>query len=82
MAAEEEVRLTLRLPEAVRDRLVIKAKENGRSLNAEMVSRLERTIDEEDTYVNIYEYAGELEQRIEKIERKLWEHDEAIKMIR
>lgn len=71
MTTEEEVRLTLRLPAAIRDRLIDKAKENGRSLNAEMISRLERTILEEDEYVNIYEFTGELEKRIEWLEQEV-----------
>ncbi len=72
----DEVRLTLRLPTWVRDRLIDKGKENGRSLNAEIVSRLERTISEEDEYVNIYEYTGELGRKIEDLEYKvgvLWD---------
>jgi hypothetical protein len=72
----DEVRLTLRLPAGVRDRLLEKGKENGRSLNAEIVTRLERTITEEDTYVNIYEFTGELDERLEKMEERvgiLWD---------
>ncbi|RZS82070.1 Arc-like DNA binding dprotein [Phyllobacterium myrsinacearum] len=77
MAADiDEVRMTLRLPAGVRDRLLEKGKENGRSINAEIIARLERTISEEDEYVNIYEYAGELGQKIEDLEYKvgvLWD---------
>ncbi|WP_159598801.1 Arc family DNA-binding protein [Starkeya nomas] len=75
----DEVRLTLRLPIGVRDRLIEKGKASGRSLNAEIVTRLERTISEEDEYVNIYEYAGELEQRLEKLERLVGDHDEMLR---
>lgn len=34
----------VRLPEGMRERIAAKAKENNRSMNAEIVSRLERTL--------------------------------------
>ncbi|MEW9614279.1 Arc family DNA-binding protein [Shinella sp. S4-D37] len=75
----EEVRFTLRLPAALRDRLIHKGKENGRSLNAEIVSRLERAIIEEDSFdKSIYDFTGELEERLEKLERMVWDHDERL----
>ncbi len=64
----DEVRLTLRMPAGVRAHLTNMAKANGRSLNAEIVGRLERTITEETEYGNIYEFTGELDQRLEKLE--------------
>lgn len=77
--SSEEVRFTLRLPAALRDRLIDKGKENGRSLNAEIVSRLERAIIEEDSFdKSIYDFTGELEERLEKLERMVWDHDERL----
>lgn len=75
----DEVRLTLRLPIGVRDRLIEKGKASGRSLNAEIVTRLERTISEEDENVNIYEYVAEIERRLERIEQKVQDHDEELR---
>ncbi len=37
----------LRFPDGMRDALKVAASDNGRSLNAEIVARLQRTIDEE-----------------------------------
>ena len=47
MSDDEEVRLTLRLPAQLRDRLTREAQSSGRSLNGEMVHRLEKTLDDE-----------------------------------
>lgn len=40
-AGSGEVKFTLRMPESLRDRLAAKAKENGQSLNAFIIRRLE-----------------------------------------
>lgn len=81
--SSEEVRLTLRLPAALRDRLIEKGKENGRSLNAEIVSRLEKAITEEDTFdMSIYDITGALGERLEKLEQMVWDHDERLRRAR
>ena len=72
----DEVRLTLRLPEGLRDQLLEKAKVNGRSMNAEIVSRLELTVEKEGAHGNIYELAASLETRIEALEGKVFELSE------
>jgi hypothetical protein len=51
----DEVRLTLRIPARIRDKLTAKGKEHNRSLNAEIVMRLERSIDFEDEYGTLEE---------------------------
>jgi len=71
-----ETRITLRLPIVLRDALTAKANASGRSMNAEIVQRLERTILEEDQYGNIYDFTGELDRRLDEIEYKvgvLWD---------
>lgn len=45
-AADEEVRITLRLPALLRDRLATAATDSGRSMNGEIVLRLQGTFDE------------------------------------
>lgn len=46
--ASEDVQTNLRLPAALKDRLVASAAENNRSLSAEVASRLERSYSEMD----------------------------------
>lgn len=41
MADDEEIRITLRLPARLRDQLADKANENVRSMNGEIISRLD-----------------------------------------
>ncbi|MDX0849379.1 Arc family DNA-binding protein [Sinorhizobium medicae] len=68
----EEVRLTLRLPASLRDRLTKEASISGRSLNAEMVFRLEISADVERVLKD-FELAKERilsAQRIEEAQRK------------
>ncbi|WP_281502989.1 Arc family DNA-binding protein [Ancylobacter crimeensis] len=57
-------KVMLRLPDGMRDRLAEAARENGRSMNAEIVSRLEKSLDQFKT----------LEQLVEEVEqsRELW----------
>ncbi|WP_080582732.1 Arc family DNA-binding protein [Sinorhizobium fredii] len=64
---QEEVRLTLRLPAGLRDRLTWEASTSGRSLNGEMVYRLEKSLVDADQ-AEPAERVAELWQRIEKLE--------------
>lgn len=66
----DEIRLTLRLPAGLRDLLLDRGKENGRSLNAEIVSRLERSARETDEGSTV----SVLTDRIEKLERLVQDH--------
>lgn len=68
----EEVRLTLRLPASLRDKLSALSKESGRSLNAEIVSMLERSIGVEDTYGPLDVVIGEIWQAIEKLQEQVY----------
>lgn len=42
MAEEDEVRITLRLPKSLRDRIAASAERQGRSMNGEIVQALEQ----------------------------------------
>lgn len=44
----EDPQLKIRLPDGIRDRLKAEAERNKRSMNAEIVARLERTMREDD----------------------------------
>lgn len=68
MNSDEEVRLTLRLSAALRDRLAAEAAKSGRSMNGEMVYRLEKTITDTDLVSEHETQLAELWQRIDKLE--------------
>jgi len=68
----EEVRLTLRLPTALRDELAALSKEAGRSLNAEIVSILERSVKVESEYGPLDQVIGEIWQAIEKLQSEIY----------
>lgn len=68
MNSDEEVRLTLRLSAALRDRLSAEAAKSGRSMNGEMVYRLEKTITDTDLVSEHETQLAELWQRIDKLE--------------
>jgi predicted DNA-binding protein len=84
----DEIRLTLRLPTSLRDKLAVLSKQSGRSLNAEIVTHLERSIGVEETYGPIDEVIGEIWAAIEKLQEKVhplseeyhsrdpWNHDD------
>ena len=73
---DDEVRLTLRLPAKLRDRLTEQGKQNGRSLNAEIVSLLERTIGVEEAFGPLKDVVEEIWSAIEKLQTQVARHDE------
>ena len=75
---QDEVRLTLRLPASLRDKLLGMATNSGRSLNAEMVHRLEKSIVDQDKVAELEEQIAELWNRVDVIEGRVEDHDRAI----
>lgn len=70
-ASDEEVRLTLRLPASLRDRIAKEAEKSGRSMNGEMVYRLEKTIVDDDTIARHESEIIELYQKVDQLEANL-----------
>ncbi len=69
-------KVMLRLPPGMRDRIAVAARETGRSMNAEIVSRLEKSLDQFKTLEQLVaevEQSRELWGRVEELERKLRE---------
>ena len=58
----------LRLPPGMRDRIAKAAEENGRSMNAEFVSRIEKTLEDDES-------VAELWNKVERLEAAVAEHD-------
>lgn len=58
----------LRLPGDLRDRIDLESKRNHRSMNSEMVARLEDSLREQDS---LYQLISQIQQSIESIERRL-----------
>jgi len=75
---DDEVRFTLRLPGRLRDRLLERGKADGRSLNAEIVARLERSVGFEDEYGDLETVMREIWTDIDKIKAQIEEHDRQI----
>jgi tetrahydromethanopterin S-methyltransferase subunit G len=74
-------RITLRLPPDLHEKVRVAA--GDRSLNAEIIARLERSFDEDDTLQGhedrlqelerqIEELGGETDQRLDRIEDRVW----------
>lgn len=78
MSDNDEVRLTLRIPARLRDRLTAKGKEHSRSLNAEIVMRLERSIDFEDEYGSLEAVMMEVWKELDELKAKVEDHDRHI----
>jgi hypothetical protein len=64
-ATESADRFMLRMPPAVRQRLAAEAQKAGRSLNAEIVARLEKSLEQE----------SEVQQILDVHEERLDEHE-------
>ncbi len=66
--ADDETRITLRLPARLRDELTLAASKSGRSMNGEIIDRLVRSLNFEQEY-------GDFEQ----VMRSVWDDIEDIK---
>lgn len=76
--ARDDPHLRLRIPESLKDQVEASAKANNRSMNAEIISRLERSFDVDDGLVgletrvaNIEENETETYRRLEELERQI-----------
>lgn len=74
--ADEEVRITLRLPASLRDRLTEAASDSGRSMNGEIVSRLEDSLDGEE---KLWRVVGALEDKVEEVLKRLDDMEPEVK---
>lgn len=61
----------LRFPEGMRDRIARLAKKNERSMNSEILARLERTFEEDDVISGMW-------LKIEELEARVRDHDEQL----
>jgi len=61
----------LRLPDGMRDRIASLAAENGRSMNAEIISRLEQTFENDETVLELW-------RKVEKLEEMVKDHDQTL----
>lgn len=81
MAEETPVRdfdkFMLRMPEGMRDRIAREAKTNGRSMNAELIARIEKTLEDDTALVKltgrVEELEADFEKRIQELEQTMYE---------
>lgn len=67
--ARDDLQFRLRIPEKLKQKIEISAGENNRSMTSEIISRLERSYENDETIDDMY-------TRLEKIERMVYDHDE------
>lgn len=77
---DNEVRITLRLPQRLRDVLNQEIKITGRSMNAEIIDRLDKSFKKDvsnlttgDLFSQFEELDDDVTQRLEKVEQKIRE---------
>jgi hypothetical protein len=63
--ARDDPHFRLRIPEALKDQVEASAKANNRSMNAEIISRLERSFDLDDGLTALTDRVEELESMVE-----------------
>ncbi|MBL0374008.1 Arc family DNA-binding protein [Rhizobium sp. KVB221] len=73
MAEEDEIRITLRLPVSLRDRLKARTDQSGRSMNAEIVARLESSFESNVDPKALAEAFAVVEEMRTRMDRQ-WEY--------
>ena len=68
----------LRMPDGMRDKIALAAKARGRSMNSELVDRLEKSMDDSDNVRDLENIVADLSDRIERLEGKVFEPEEQI----
>ncbi len=66
--ARTDPQVNFRIPAELKDKLDEAARENGRTLTAELILRLEMTFDHDDQVQDLQEQVKYLEERIEHLE--------------
>lgn len=64
-------RIMIRLPDGMRERLAKAASELGRSVNAEVVARLEKSFEDDSANEALSDAVAEHEERIANLERRM-----------
>lgn len=69
--SDQQARYLLRLPDGLRGQIEASAKANNRSLNAEIISRLERSFDLDDGLTELNDGFSDHEKRIDQLEAQV-----------
>lgn len=71
--ARTDPQVNFRIPAELKDKLDDAAKENGRTLTAELILRLEMTFDQDDQVQDLLSRVEDLEDKIKWMEKALVE---------
>lgn len=66
--ARTDPQVNFRIPSELKDKLDNAAKENGRTLTAELILRLEMTFDQDDQILDLRDRIEKLEEAVEYLE--------------
>jgi predicted HicB family RNase H-like nuclease len=69
--SDKQDKFMLRFPEGMRERIRIAAEKNGRSMNAEIVSRLEESFQSEQTLQRYNMMSVTLDEKLEKVREEI-----------
>jgi Arc-like DNA binding domain len=73
---DKPIQILLRFPSGLRRWLSEKAKENGRSINAEVIARLESSKADNDAFQQLQDMVEQLWERVENLESESHSHRE------
>lgn len=65
------VQYQLRIPEALRERIRESSEKNNRSMNSDIIARLEKSFTYEDDFPATFDVVGEHETRLERLEKNM-----------
>lgn len=66
--ARNDPQVNFRIPSALKDRLDLAAHENGRTLTAELIIRLESTFEKDDQFQDLFARLEKLEEAVQYLE--------------
>lgn len=73
--ARTDPQVNFRIPAELKDKLDNAAKENGRTLTAELILRLEMTFEQDDQVKDLLERVLKLEDNVAALEQDQFEND-------
>lgn len=69
--ARNDPQVNFRIPAELKEKLEESARNNDRTITAELIKRLENSFNYEENFPATYDFVGELDERVERLEKNM-----------